>query len=69
MTKFARFDCRGVDIDQFFPSPNFTASDMKGENTFEEIDLREGDWAGYDEENDCSIGVYEFKSQIVKSKN
>ena len=26
----------------------------------EPIELMEGDWAGFDEDGDCSIGIYEF---------
>ena len=31
------------------------------------ITLMEGDWAGYDESVDESVGIYEFKSQFVRA--
>lgn len=44
---------------------------MKGiENgqTFEDVDLSEGDWINYDEKNKSAIGVYSFESQFVPLK-
>ena len=39
-----------------------------GDTFFDDIDLAtEPDWAGFDEGGDCAVGVYEFKSQIVRN--
>ena len=36
------------------------------ENSFDDIDLfEEPDWVSYDEKNDCCVGVYDFKSDII----
>jgi len=34
----------------------------------EPIDFDGPDWAGFDEEANESVGIYEFKSQFVRSK-
>ena len=38
------------------------------DSVFDDIDLgNEEDWAGYDEDKDCAVGVYEMKTQIIRS--
>jgi len=31
----------------------------------EDVDLSEGDWGDYDEENDTAVSVNEFESKII----
>ncbi|TNV72564.1 hypothetical protein FGO68_gene12596 [Halteria grandinella] len=63
----ARFECRGVELVDFKAGNGWLAFGTASEDTeFGEIDLSEGDWAGYDEAGDASVGVYEFKSQIIR---
>ena len=69
------FECRGIEPVEFMPADNFLAQSGVSEAIFgkngegeEPVDLAEGDWAGYDEEAEESIGIYEFKSQFVASK-
>ena len=65
----ATFECRGAELIEFFPGTSFSGRGLKdtpfgtagGE---EPLDLQEGDWAGYDEDADESVGVYEFKSRL-----
>ena len=33
----------------------------------EVIELMDGDWAGFDEAANETVGIYEFKSQFVRS--
>ena len=38
------------------------------DEVFDDIDLTvEEDWAGFDEQGDCAVGVYEMKTQIIRS--
>ncbi|TNV75311.1 hypothetical protein FGO68_gene5806 [Halteria grandinella] len=63
----ARFECRGVELVDFKAGNGWLAFGTASEDTeFGEIDLSEGDWAGYDEAGDASVGVYEFKSQVIR---
>jgi len=36
--------------------------EVGGEGTEGQIELADGDWAGYDEDADQVLGIYEFKS-------
>ena len=69
----ATFDCRGIELSQFFPGNSFTAHSAVSEAVFghieggEPLDLKEGDWAGYDEEAEETVGVYQFSSQFVRN--
>jgi hypothetical protein len=64
----ATFECRGLDIFEFFPGDHFVAVGEESEMVFgvdhgeEPIELMDGDWAGFDEDGDCAVGIYEFKS-------
>ena len=68
----AVFECRGLELHQFFPGNNFNAKSLIsdaifGQESGEAIDLTEGDWAGYDENEEEEVGIFEFKSQMIKS--
>ena len=62
----ATFECRGLEPVEFHPGTSFvalaSASDtiFGGEDAEEPLDLSDGDWAGYDEAGDESVGIYEF---------
>ena len=61
----AAFECRNIEILDFVPTNLFKARGSQGDQdtTFDDIDLsQDPDWAGYDEDADCAVGVYEFKS-------
>ena len=50
----------------FHPLGNEFKVVSEGGAEFEQdVDLSEGDWAEYDEENDAAVGVNEFESKIV----
>lgn len=38
-----------------------------GSESGEPIDLTEGDWAGYDENEEVEVCILDFKSQMIKS--
>ncbi|CDW71123.1 UNKNOWN [Stylonychia lemnae] len=64
----AKFECRGLEILEFVPNGHFHAQSTASEETFDDIVLTDKDWAGYDETGDASVGIYDFKSQIITSK-
>ena len=44
-------------------------SNGDGDTEFDDVDVTDGDeWASYDADADCTVGVWEFKSQLVVSK-
>lgn len=58
-------ECRGVEPYEFYPLGNEFKVTSSGGAVFEEdVDLSEGDWGDYDEENDEAVGVNEFESKI-----
>ena len=66
----AMFECRNLEILEFVAGNQMKANGTEndGDTEFDDIDLaNEPDWAGYDEKGDCSVGVYEFKSKVVRS--
>eukprot|EP00347_Sterkiella_histriomuscorum_P007398 403349077 len=64
----AKFECRGIEILEFIPNGNFVATSTVSDEVFEDINLTDKDWAGYDEQGDASVGIYDFQSQIITSK-
>lgn len=62
------FDCRGIEPEEFSPRDGWIVKSSENGPIFEDIDLSEDDWVEYDQKNQNSIGVYEFKSQFVKLK-
>jgi len=59
-------ECRGVEPYAFHPLGNEFKVISSGGAVFEEdVDLSEGDWGEYDEENDEAVGVNEFESKII----
>mmetsp|Transcript_2264 Transcript_2264/g.3222 ORF Transcript_2264/g.3222 Transcript_2264/m.3222 type:complete len:162 (-) Transcript_2264:11-496(-) len=59
----AAFECRGLEIISWHPSTDFIAT-SEGGFCFGEIDLSEGDWCEYDEENDISVTVTDLEFKI-----
>ena len=72
----AVFECRGIELSEFFPETCFSAKSNVSEATFgknsqdgEPIDMTtERDWAGYDEDGEESVGIYSFESRVVATK-
>lgn len=62
------FDCRGIEPEEFTPRDGWIVKSSENGPTFDDIDLSEDDWVEYDQKNQNSIGVYEFKSQFIKLK-
>lgn len=59
-------ECRGLEPYAFHPMGGEFRVVSQGGVAFEEgVDLSEGDWADYDEENDLSVSINEFEAKIV----
>lgn len=59
-------ECRGLEPYAFHPLGDEFRVVSEGGAAFEEdVDLSEGDWGDYDEENDAAVGVNDFESKIV----
>lgn len=52
---------------EFIPHGGFMGKCTANDNEITDIDLTDKDWAGYDEESDSSLGVYDIKSNVIKS--
>ena len=61
-------ECRGLEPFAFYPLGNeFKVTSAGGAIFDEDVDLSEGDWGEYDEENDAAVGVNEFGSKIISA--
>lgn len=59
-------ECRNLEPYAFHPLGNEFRVISDGGVTFDDdVDLSEGDWGEYDEENDAAVGVNDFESKIV----
>lgn len=59
-------ECRGLEPYAFHPMGGEFKVVSEGGVVFEnDVDLSEGDWAEYDEENDAAVSVNEFESKII----
>lgn len=59
-------ECRGLEPYAFHPLGNEFKVVSEGGAVFQDdVDLSEGDWGDYDEENDAAVGVNEFESKII----
>ena len=65
-----------MELDEFFPERCINAKSSVSDTIFgeagedeEPIDMTNGerDWAGYDEDAEESVAIYEFKSRFVAS--
>ena len=58
-------DCRGVEPYAFHPMGSEFVVESEGGMMFEDdVDLSEGDWAEYDDENDMVVSITGFESKI-----
>lgn len=58
-------DCRGLEPYAFHPMGDDFIITSEGGQTFEEeIDLGEGDWADYDDENDAAVSLSDIEFKI-----
>jgi hypothetical protein len=59
-------ECRGLEPYAFHPlGDEFKVVSQGGTVFADGVDLSEGDWADYDEENDMSVSVNEFEAKII----
>lgn len=57
-------DCRGMEPYAFHPLGTEFIVESEGGVVFEsDVDLSDGDWADYDEENDAAVSISEFESK------
>eukprot|EP00996_Jenningsia_fusiforme_P004246 NODE_5057_length_723_cov_58.513353_g4694_i0.p2 GENE.NODE_5057_length_723_cov_58.513353_g4694_i0~~NODE_5057_length_723_cov_58.513353_g4694_i0.p2 ORF type:complete len:152 (+),score=27.33 NODE_5057_length_723_cov_58.513353_g4694_i0:82-537(+) len=63
----ATFECRGCELLEFQPHGGWQCESTVSDQTFEDIDLTEGDWAEYDERGNESVTVYSVQSRIARS--
>ena len=58
-------ECRGLEPYAFHPmGEEFVVTSQGGKIFTEDVDLSEGDWADYDEENDAAISLSEIEFKI-----
>lgn len=65
---FVTFDCRGIEPYEYEPRDGFVAKAIENGQTFEEVEIEDGDWTEYCSKNNNSVSISEFKSQFVKVK-
>ena len=56
-------ECRGIVPTAWKVGRDFIA-ESSGGHFFEDVDLGDGDWAEYDEENDASVSVTNVESKV-----
>eukprot|EP00958_Prasinococcus_capsulatus_P027202 scaffold5303_cov392-Prasinococcus_capsulatus_cf.AAC.6 len=61
MVPIVAFDCRGVEPTAWYPQSGFQVVSEKG-GVFDDVDLKEGDWTEYDDENDLAVSILEHYS-------
>lgn len=62
----ANFECRGLEIVSYIPGADFKAESTGG-TIFEAVDLSEGDWAEYDEENELAVSIMNLEHMVMKA--
>lgn len=62
------FDCRGIEPVDFDPRSGFTVKSTENGRSFDDVEIEDGDWTEYDDKNNNSVSISEFKSQFVKVK-
>ena len=58
------FECRGLVPLKWHPSSDFTAT-TEGGHTFADIDLQDGDWGEYCEEEDIALAVTDLEHKFL----
>ena len=66
-TPLVVFESRGVDIVGWHPSTDIQVV-SEGGYVFDDVDLGEGEWADYDEENDQSVSILNFSFHLSTYK-
>ncbi|CAD7971895.1 unnamed protein product [Amoebophrya sp. A120] len=62
------FECRGAEPCKYYPTRGYVVVNAKG-NYIPDVDLEDPEgWCGYDEQQQDSIGVYNFEARFVHVK-
>ena len=64
-TTILAIECRGLELIEWIPETDFHV-ETEGGFTFYGIDLREKDWAEYDEDNDLSVTIMNLEYKIER---
>ncbi|EGG15730.1 DUF866 family protein [Cavenderia fasciculata] len=64
--EMARFDCRGLELEEFDPRDAWMVISTSGK-TYKDVDLDE-DWSEYDERSSSSLTILDISSDITKIK-
>lgn len=70
----ATFECRGMELITFFPGDAFGCKGADSGTLFgslhgeDAIEFDSGDWCGFDEDANETVGVYGLKSRFVRSQ-
>mmetsp|Transcript_12943 Transcript_12943/g.47326 ORF Transcript_12943/g.47326 Transcript_12943/m.47326 type:complete len:167 (+) Transcript_12943:118-618(+) len=67
MVPIVAFDCRGVEPTAWYPQSGFQVVSEKG-GVFDDVDLKEGDWTEYDDENDLAVSILEVGHEFSVHK-
>ncbi|CRK99240.1 CLUMA_CG012588, isoform A [Clunio marinus] len=62
------FDCRGIEPTDFDPRSGFIVKSIENGQSFDDVEIEDGDWTEYDDKNKNSVSISEFKSQFIKLK-
>lgn len=62
------FDCRGIEPTEFDPREGFVVKAIDGGNSFENVEIENGDWCDFDEKKGNSVAISEFQSNFIKVK-
>lgn len=62
------FDCRGMEPTDFWARGGWTAKAKENGDTFNEVDLTEGDWADYCEKTKQPVSISEIEHKFVRIK-
>ncbi|KAJ2159006.1 hypothetical protein GGF46_003339 [Coemansia sp. RSA 552] len=61
-------DCRGMEPVEFDPCGEWKARGSESGTVFDDVNLDEGEWFGYDEEAGEAVSVSDIKTQFVAAK-
>ncbi|KAN0008691.1 hypothetical protein ACTFIV_000188 [Dictyostelium citrinum] len=65
--EIGRFDCRGVEIEEFDPRDNWIIVSSSGKE-YKDVDLEEGEWSEFEERSSTSLTILSIESSIKKIK-
>ncbi len=66
MVPILGLECRGLIPVRWVPGVDGTCVSVGGK-VFEDVDLQEGDWAEYDDENDLAVSITNLEHCIERS--